>query len=151
MKTATNFRLFASALAIFSFTLFSSLSASAQVNAAVSDVVDDLREYYLGPIQEGDYLLTMYIEKLDFETTSDEDLGYAILGGLLVAYDEAKAGDYIGVIIVNTNDQATSIALEKSVMKKYLKGSITVDEMIGQTFSTTIDLDDIEGLSQAGY
>jgi hypothetical protein len=64
MKTTTNFRLLSVAFAIFAIALISSRSATAQVNSAVSDVVD---------------------------------------------------------------------------------------EMIEQTFSTTIDLDDIEGLSQAGY
>lgn len=125
-------------------TIFSLVPAAtmAQSDTDLASYTEELGDYYYGPIESEGYILTMYTETVDFTTIDQEELGYAILGGLIMSYCSADKRDNIGVIIVGT-EVAVAMGMEKKTMKKFIKGRITVDELLAETTSVSLDLEDV--------
>jgi hypothetical protein len=115
----------------------------AQPSEDILDVANDLKEFYFGPIESEGYILTMYTDTVDFETIDQEELGYAILGGLVLSYASAGKKDNIGVVIIGSAEEAVAMSMSMKTFKKYIKGKIDVDEMLALTTSENIPLDEV--------
>jgi len=122
---------------------FGPLSTTMAQSSDILDVADDLREFYVGPIESEGYILTMYTDTVDFDTIDQEELGYAILGGLVLSYASAGKKDNIGVIILGRAEQAVAMSMEMKTFKKYIKGKISIDELLAETTSVNLGADEI--------
>lgn len=128
-------------------TIGSVLPASSQSRAVFQRTADNLKDYYYGPVRNGNYIYSMYTTPLDLVNDSQETIGAAILGGLVMSYAEASRNDYIGVIIVNTANEAIAMTMESNTLKKFTEGRITADELFDRTTQFTIKLTDIPELN----
>jgi hypothetical protein len=144
MKTLSNkMTILVIAASAVMLSIFPMTQILAQSANDILEYADELSEYYYGPMESDGYMLTMYNEQVNFETIDQEELGTAILGGLILSYSEAGKKDNIGVIILNSADQAVALGMERKTFKKYLKGRITIDELLAQTTTVTLDLADV--------
>jgi hypothetical protein len=105
--------------------------------------IDGLKEYYIGPVREGQFVLSLFNSKIDADNTSDTDLGSALLGGLLVSNDMATYNDFVGVVIVYTTDKAIAVSVQKTRFMQYLNGYISMDALLADVTSVSFDLEEI--------
>lgn len=125
------------------FSLVPSIGVQCQSKADINRSAGLIQEYYYGPVRSGDGVLTLYNQQVDLANGSPEEIGAAIAAGLYLSYGKAHKRDFIGVILINTANEAIALTLESSDFKKFLDGKITVDDLLEQTVRFTIDLSTI--------
>ena len=125
------------------FSLIPSMGALGQSKADINRSADLIQEYYYGPVKSGDGVFTLYNLPVDLVYDSEDEIGAAIAGGLFLSYGKAHKRDFIGVILINTVNEAIALTLENRDFKRFLDGKIGVDELLDLTVRFTFDLSEI--------
>jgi hypothetical protein len=124
----------------FFLCLISRNEANGQSRAKLRDASKNIKEYYYGPVKNGDFVFSMFNTKFDFDSVESEDLGNIILGGLVLSYSNSKSGNQIGVIVINTKNEAVALSVEKRIFKNFLEGKIKSDNLLENVVNVKIDL-----------
>jgi len=126
----------------FLLCLINCNDANGQSKAKLRDACKNIEEYYNGPVKNGDFVFSMFNTRFDFDSAENEDLGYIILGGLILSYSNSKSGNQIGVIVVNSKNEAMALSVEKRIFKSFLEGKIQNDNLLENIVNVKIDLND---------
>ncbi len=129
------------------FSFLPASEAISQSKAKFAKTADDIKDYSYGSVQVGGYIYTIFNSRVDMENGDKEEMGAAIVGGLIMSFAEAGKKDYIGVIIINTSNEAIAMTMESASLKKFTAGKLTVDELLAETSSYSFNLDEVPGFN----
>lgn len=139
------------ASAILIVIVLTDKTATGQIRQQIRQSADNLQEYYTEPAKNGDYILTIYNDIIDFNNSTNEQIGAVILGGLLVSYNSANRGEYVGVILLTADEQVIAMAVRKTDLRNFIEGRDTVEELLANTQRIAIDLNDMPGISSTAH
>ena len=71
------------------FHFYQPSEAISQSKAKFAKTADDIKDYYYGPVQVGGYIYTIFNSQVDMENGDKEEIGAAIVGGLIMSFAEA--------------------------------------------------------------
>lgn len=133
---------------LISAALMFNLPLLAQSRAENRQAIENMKEYYYGPFRNGEYTFAIFASTVDFSNPDSEFLGSVILGGFYVSNGEARNSDYIGVILMDGNNQVVSIVLEKKVFRDFTAGTITAEQMSAQALQLNMTLNDVTNIQE---